>query len=397
MIRIVNASVVSPDEILPAQQVFVHEGIIETILPMSFPAPAGYREAEVIDASDGYVAPGFIDIHSDYIEHMAAPRPVTMMDFHLAVRESERELLTHGITTMFHSLSFFLSTEFPDKPIRHPSNTARFVELIERSHHEKHLLRHRFHARYEIDNLERIDEIKNYIRQNKVHLLSFMDHTPGQGQYRDVEMFRRTMKGYYGGISNTELDVMIKNSQLKPKITLERIKELTEMAHEYGIAVASHDDDSLEKLQINAALKLDISEFPISIEVALAAREMGFYTTAGAPNILLGGSHSGNLSAAEAISKNAIDILCSDYYPASLLHAVFSLHDDYNQDLAEMFRTVTLNPARAVNLNGLYGSIEAGKAADILIIQRLEDRFPVVTHAIVDGELGLMTRYRGRN
>lgn len=348
---------------------------------------------EVIDAAGGYVAPGFIDLHSDYIEHMAAPRPTSLMDFHLSLREAEKELISHGITTMFHSLSIYKSSEFTHKPIREPENVRKFIEMIYQTHQTKHLVRHRFHARFEIDSIEEVENLKTYIAENKVHLISFMDHTPGQGQYRDLEIYRKTVKGYQE-ISDEEIDRVITKHQQKEKLTLDGIKEIARLAKEKGIAIASHDDDSIEKLDLVKSIGATISEFPITLEIAKNAKEKGMLTVAGAPNVLLGGSHSGNLSAQEAIRHGFIDILCSDYYPPSLLHAVFIMKEECHLDLVEMFKLVTLNPAKAVNLDDQIGSIKEGKKADLLIIEKIELDFPVITSCFVDGRLILKTNYR---
>jgi alpha-D-ribose 1-methylphosphonate 5-triphosphate diphosphatase len=294
---------------------------------------------------------------------------------------------------MFHSLSIYRRALFSEKPIRNADNVRKFADLIEESHGKKHLVRHRFHARFELDNLDRADELMDYIRAKKVHLVSFMDHTPGQGQYRDLEMYRKTLKGYQT-LSEEELDGIIKDSQGAKKLTLEAVRELSAAALENGIAIASHDDDTVEKISLIKGFGATISEFPITMEVAREAKEKGLHTIAGAPNILLGGSHSGNLSAAEAVSDGCIDILCSDYYPAAMLHAVFILHEKYGLGLAEAFSLVTINPARAVRMDGLTGSIEPGKRADILIIEKIENGFPAVTSAIVDGKRVFSTNYR---
>ncbi len=117
------------------------------------------------------------------------------------------------------------------------------------------------------------------------------------------------------------------------------------------------------------------------------------FTIAGAPNVLLGKSHSGNLSASEAIKDNCIDILCSDYYPAAMLHSVFILNEKYNMDLCEMFKLITINPAKAVKIDNILGSIKEGKKADILIIEKLEE-LPVITSVFVDGKLMSKINYR---
>jgi alpha-D-ribose 1-methylphosphonate 5-triphosphate diphosphatase len=384
-----NVRIVTPDGILDDADLVVAGQRIEGFVPAGAPVD----EATEIDGRGGLLAPGFIDIHADYIEHIAAPRPTSMMDFRLALREAERELAGHGITTMFHSLSLYKTSEFGNKPIRDPENVAKLVELIHASHSAWHLIRHRFHARYEIDNLEQLPALEEFIRAGKVHLLSFMDHSPGQGQYRNLETFRHTLKGYRK-LSESELDAIITHHQTKEKVTLERIGELIGLARSRGIAVASHDDDSVEKVRLVRSWGTGISEFPITMEVAKAAREAGMHTVAGAPNILLGGSHSGNLGAAEAILAGAIDILCSDYYPAALLHAVFLMHRKYGQDLAAMFRLVSLNPARAVGMDAELGSIEPGKRADLLLIEAIEQDFPVITACFVDGQLVAQTHYR---
>ena len=170
-------------------------------------------------------------------------------------------------------------------------------------------------------------------------------------------------------------------------------REITRLAIEKGISVASHDDDSKEKVNYYRLLGTRISEFPITMEVAEYAHEIGMYTVAGAPNILLGGSHAGNLTAHEAIGRGCIDILCSDYYPAGMIHAVFKLVEQYGYPMEDIVKMVTLNPAKAVNMGDRLGSIEAGKSADLLIVEILEDGFPSIKSCFVNGVLVLRNQY----
>lgn len=391
MLILTNGAVVTPERVLTGHDLCVRDNRIHSIVP-SGSIPAG-PEDTVIDARGGYIAPGFIDIHSDYIEHMTAPRPTSMLDFSLGIHETERELVTHGITTMFHSLSIYRRALFDSKPIRNPENVAKFVDIIARSHARKHLIRNRFHARFELDNIERTEELTAYIREGKVHLVSFMDHTPGQGQYRSLEMYRKTLKGYQN-LSEAELDEIVKASQAAPKVSLDTVRDIASLAIGKGIAIASHDDDSAEKLALVQGFGTSISEFPITMEVAREAKARGLHTVAGAPNVVLGGSHSGNLSAAEAIMDGSIDVLCSDYYPAALIHAVFIMQERHGLPLHEAFNLVTLNPARAVNMEAEIGSIEAGKLADLLIIEKLENDFPAVTGVVIDGKQVFAASYR---
>jgi len=187
-----------------------------------------------------------------------------------------------------------------------------------------------------------------------------MDHTPGQGQYRNLNLYRKTLKGY-NNLSDQEIDTIIVSHQQKDKVSFDQLLELCDLARFNHISVASHDDDSSESVDLVCELGVTISEFPVTLEVARTARSRGLMTMAGAPNILLGGSHSGNLSAAEAILDGCIDILCSDYYPAAMLQAVFQMHLQHHLDLPSLVRLVTANPARAVQIDAEYGTIASGK------------------------------------
>ena len=224
---ITNGQIVTENGILNNHDLLIEGDIIKKIVARGEIEVNNF--IEVIDANGGFVSPGFVDIHSDFIETMAAPRPTTMMDFNLCLRESEKILINQGITTMFHSLSLYKSNEFSHKPIRTGENVKKIVELIHKTHDNKHLIRHRVHARLEIDNLEEIENVKMYIKENKVHLVSFMDHTPGQGQYKNLEVYRKTLQGYRD-ISDGEVEDLIERHQVKEKMTMELIKEVADLA-----------------------------------------------------------------------------------------------------------------------------------------------------------------------
>jgi alpha-D-ribose 1-methylphosphonate 5-triphosphate diphosphatase len=390
MYAITNGTIVGEDDVISGMDLIIEDDTIADIAPRG---RTRLRPEQVVDARGRFVLPGFIDIHADYIEHMAAPRPKSLMDFGLSLREAERELATHGITTIFHSLALFDHLVFDSNPIRDPDNTKRFIDIIEASHSSRRLIRHRFHARFEIDNLRRVEEISGYIRAGKVHLISFMDHTPGQGQYRDLEMYRGTIKGYRD-LSDKEIDEAIVSLQGRAKLEESAIRAIAQLALSNGIAVASHDDDTSEKLAYVRDLGATISEFPITIEAAREAKRLGMRTVIGAPNVLLGGSHSGNLAATEAVLEGCADILCSDYYPAAILHAVFRLAEEHGIGLPAATRLATLNPAEAVKMGKELGSLKPGKKADILLVEKIDGVFPAVTTVIVDGRVIMTTDYR---
>lgn len=388
MIALANGKIVTPETTVEGRVLLIEKDRIVGIAD-----DAGSAE-HVINAGGGYIVPGFIDVHSDKIEQVIQPRPTTQMDFELALKECERELLQVGITTMYHAIALYKDAFFGESPLRTRENMCKLANLISNIHTRAHLIHHRVHLRIEIDNMEAFDIAKAMIEEKLVHAISFTDHTPGQGQYRNLEIYAHTITKYRGKeVVSMGIDRILEYHQNKETLSFEQLKELADLAHAAGIAVSSHDDDTEEKLELNREIGVDISEFPITMDTAKAAGRMGFFTVAGAPNILLGGSHSGNMSAAEAIAEDCVDILCSDYYPPAMLHGAFMMHLKHGFPLHEMINKLTLNPARALKIAQEYGSVEAGKKADLLIVQVI-DGYPGITHAFVDGAGTSVIQYR---
>lgn len=413
-----GGTVVCADRVLPDCDVVVIDGRIAAIEPVGasdFDAQpdATMGVLPVVDARGAYVVPGLIDIHSDYVENVAPPRPSVVMDLSTSLYKADRELVSHGVTTIFHSLSVYGAHVFDHKPIRDFGNVSALIDRVAalRAGEERdHLIRHRLHMRVELDSVDLYDDIESFLRSGKVDLVSFMDHTPGQGQYRDLLVFGDTLKGYRD-VSDEDVRDIVRQQQESQKLTYAQITALAAVARERGVSIASHDDDSEDKLAFMDGLEATISEFPISLDIARAARARGMHTIAGAPNVMLGHSHSGNLSAREAVQAGAIDVLCSDYYPAALLDAVFTLRDQCGLDIAKAFALVTINPAKAAGIADEVGSIAVGKRADVLLVReiscgegsgehpvagpdsRVARTMPVVTRAFVGGRSVFRSHY----
>jgi alpha-D-ribose 1-methylphosphonate 5-triphosphate diphosphatase len=317
------------------------------------------------------------------------------MDFKTGLREAEKQLLGHGITTIYHSLSLMNGSGASEKySFRKGENLERLVGLIQDFHNGYHLIRHRFHARYEIDNLDIFDYLKEMLESGVVHELSFMDHTPGQGQYRDLEIYARSDSAPGAELNGKSMDEFLAECKNKPVASHAMLKQLASIAHERGVPLASHDDDTVEKLELmKKEYGIHISEFPVEMEVARKAREEGILVVMGAPNVMLGRSHSGNISAIDAIRGGCADILCSDYYPSSLLHSAFKLEAENILTLPMAVRMLTLNPAKAMGIEREFGSLEAGKKADILVARKIGG-CPMIYKCFIDGRTAMQIEYR---
>jgi alpha-D-ribose 1-methylphosphonate 5-triphosphate diphosphatase len=388
---IIRADVVLPDQIIKNSRVTVEDGVISGIDEQRLEGLG-----ETIDACGAYLMPGMIDIHSDHIEQVAEPRPGCLMDIDFALREQEKQLVNQGITTMFHSLTLFraLSPEgagaWGGKTTRDADCFMRLAGGVIAAGRRRGLIRHRLHVRFEISGTGGLPALTELMDSGGVSLVSFMDHTPGQGQYRDIGRFRQYAER---NLSEEQFAERVEQRRAAPKLSREALMEAAGDARRRGIPVSSHDDDCAEKIDfMRDGLGAAISEFPVEASIARYARSKGMATLGGAPNIVLGRSHSGNMSAADGVLDGCISCICSDYYPPSMLRAVFKLHTELGLPLHEAVKLATLAPAEAVGLGEQLGSVAAGKAADLLIVDA-PGREARVLAAITNGAVSSTLNY----
>jgi alpha-D-ribose 1-methylphosphonate 5-triphosphate diphosphatase len=362
-----DVRVVTPAAVIDDATVLVVDGRIAEIAA-SPPAGKGWRR---IHGRGRLLLPGFIDLHSDVIENAIQPRPGGRFPVDVALHELDKQLVACGVTSIYHCLCFLPGDENP--PFRSFEMTDFLINEIHALRGGFHA-RTRIHARYEITNSEAFGELEALVADGRVDFLSLMDHTPGQGQFSNVEHFR----SYYSearGLSQDHVDLIIERRlRACREVDWGRLAQLTGSCREHGIRMASHDDDCAAKVAAVHRLGVGLSEFPVNFEAARAARGHGMLIALGSPNVLRGASLTGNLSGREALAVGLGDILCSDYAPMSLLHAAMQVHRDGILDLPAAVALITLNPARATGTDRLLGSIEPGKSADLVLV---DDRRPV--------------------
>jgi alpha-D-ribose 1-methylphosphonate 5-triphosphate diphosphatase len=223
-----------------------------------------------------------------------------------------------------------------------------------------------------------VEEARELVERPDVRLMSLMDHTPGQRQFRDEVKLRDYYRGKGGGKTDAELDALFeKRFHYQKTYAAANMREIVALAHQYEIPLASHDDTTEENVADAIQDRVSVAEFPTTMEAARGLHQAGIGILMGAPNVVRGGSHSGNIAAIDLAREGLLDILSSDYIPSSLLMAALQLPQHVPAiDLAAAVRTVTKTPAEAVGLAD-RGEIAAGKRADLIRVH-VARNIPVV-------------------
>ena len=258
-------------------------------------------------------------------------------------------------------------------------------EISNRQANGQFSIDHRLHLRCELGYETVADIVSEYAEHPLLSLISLMDHTPGQRQFAKLDKFREYYMGKHG-MSETEVDDFIRDriaAQQAHAITSRT--ELVKLGIEHNLAMASHDDATVEHVQQAVAEGVTISEFPTTLDAAKEAHSQQLQVLMGAPNLVLGGSHSGNVSAMELAELNLVDLISSDYVPHSLLLSIFIIAAATNKPVHEAMRPVTMNPAKAIGLESDRGTLEVGKRADLLTVH-LKNNIPRLTRVISQGQ-----------
>jgi len=356
-----NAEIVLPTDVIHGS-LRIENGKIASI------STGPTRASGAVDAGGDLVIPGLIELHTDNLERHIQPRPRVDWPHAAAILAHDGELASVGITTVFDAMRVGLI----------PGKRDALTEYARRLSSELWKLRasgvlrisHFLHLRAEICSETLLDELAQFGPEDRVGIVSLMDHTPGQRQFRDLSKLKTYVQGKRN-LSDLEFDAHV--------AMLHALREANGDRHEaaaiaeaarYGAVMASHDDTTVEHVAASASRGMRFAEFPTTPEAAVACRKQGIAIMMGAPNLIRGGSHSGNVAAHELAERDLIDIMSSDYVPSALLNSAFLLADLWG-DLPRAIATVSAAPAAAANLDD-RGRIAPGLHADLVRITRVE-------------------------
>ena len=367
-----NARIVLAGRVIENGWLAVVDGVIAEVGEGSAPE-SGY------DFQGDTIIPGLIELHTDHLEPHFNPRPEVFWSPTAAVLAYDSQIAASGITTVFDSLRIGDDVE-ADAP-KKKSFSNQVFELADalKVTREADLTRaeHLLHLRCEICAWNVVDDAEAFLAKHPVNLISLMDHTPGQRQFRDIEKLLIYWRRKLSRPDSELLKIMDKRVELHAILAEPHRRRLVELAQQHGVVLASHDDATSDHVTEAIGDGVAIAEFPTTVEAATASHAAGIHVLMGAPNVVRGGSHSGNVAATDLAERGVLDILSSDYIPASLIMAAFSLPDVVPSiDLAGAIRTVTLNPALSTGLTD-RGEILAGKRADLVRV-RIAEGHPVV-------------------
>lgn len=370
-----NARVVTRDETFTGV-VQIERGTIRELA-------RGTTSASDAEDWDGdYLLPGLIELHTDNLEKHLAPRPGVIWNTDAAFVIHDAQVAAAGITTVFDALA--IGTTSTAK-LRNRDIQSACAEALTRFT-ERRLLRaeHFLHLRCEIGTADVVEIFDAMSAHPLLRLASVMDHTPGQRQWHDKEQWRRYHERHGKWTDEHAAAALAELTDDQARFAAAHRREIVARCKALGVPVASHDDTVPEHVAEAAAEGVAISEFPTTHAAAAAAHRLGIATVMGAPNIVRGGSHSGNVSALELARADLLDILSSDYVPSSLLTAAFDLVEKAGWTLPRAIGTVSAEPARAAGLAD-RGAIEPGLRADFVRVT-MHDALPVPRATYRSGE-----------
>ncbi len=356
-----NATLVLPNEVIHGA-IRIEGGVI-TAIDQGAAIPQG-----ALDCMGDLLMPGLIELHTDNLERHIEPRPKVNWPHASAIIAHDAELASVGITTVFDALRVGSITSSKKmnygEYARHLAN-----EILDLRSKGALKISHFLHLRAEVCSETLIAELAKFGPADRIGIVSLMDHTPGQRQFRDITQLRAYVCGKHG-LSESEFESHVAE-QVAISTRLGQAHEAAAVAEarRFGAVLASHDDTTAAQVATSAQHGAHFAEFPTTVEAALACHAQDIKVMMGAPNLIRGGSHSGNVAASKLAEADLLDIVSSDYVPSALLSAALLLGDLWG-DVARGVRCVTQAPAQAAGLSD-RGSLRLGARGDVIRVARV--------------------------
>ena len=365
-LHLANARLVLPDQVLTGAIVIENGSITEILEGDQVPVGA-------IDCRGDLITPGLVELHTDNVERHIEPRPEVDWPHLPALIAHDAELASTGITTVFDAMRVGSIHSGKGRYIDYARKLAD--ELLAARAQGFFKISHFLHLRAEICSETLLQELATFGTEDRVGIVSLMDHTPGQRQFRDLSALK-TYVAKKRGMTDDEFEAHVENLLgLQKRFGAKHEAGTVVEATRLGAVLASHDDTTAEHVATSASNRVGFAEFPTTLEAALACRSHGISVMMGAPNLIRGGSHSGNVAAEELAKADLLDIVSSDYVPSALLLSAFRLAQIWD-DLPRAIATVTSNPAMATHLKD-RGALKVGLRGDVLRVQ-LVDQMPLL-------------------
>jgi len=356
--------------------------------------------ATVLDARGLILAPAMVDIHGDAFERQMMPRPGVHFPLQAALLETDRQLGANGIATAYHALTLSwepgLRSVTQGRAVLHALTTLAPRLTVE----------NRVQLRWETFCFEALDLIAEALASPLTPSIAFNDHTSMAALPDDVPMQFRpfdhdpdfpvddltseafaasmTDRTKRSGLSRADFVSLFQQVWTRRPQVQAAIAKVAALGRDANAPMLSHDDSQPQTRRYFRDIGSRISEFPMNLATAQAARDGGDWIIFGAPNAARGGSHLGSPGAGEMLARGLCDILASDYFYPAMLTAVARLQADGLGDLASLWKLVSTNPARASGLMD-RGEIAPGQRADLTLIDWPQGQVPVVRHTMVAG------------
>lgn len=356
-----NCRIVLPEEIVTGTVKLV-DGLIADI------SEGVVSHGEDLDGD--YLIPGLVELHTDHLEIHYAPRAGLRWNKTAAIQAHDAQVASSGITTVFDCLRMGSELDAGFKR----GEMREMADAIQQASAEGRLrAEHLIHLRCEVSTSDVLSHVEDFAEDRHVRLVSLMDHAPGQRQFQTMDQYIFYYKTSKGLSDEAFADYVARRLEASERYSRPHREAIAALCSQKGIALASHDDATLDHVEEALSFGTRLAEFPTSVDAARASHDAGMSVLMGAPNVVRGGSHSGNIAASDLASLGLLDVLSSDYVPLSLLHAPFILAETVEGlSLPEAIRLVSTTPARTVHLDD-RGRIEVGLRADLVRVHRRDN------------------------